>query len=75
MDFIIEIIFRVFIVRIVGLSSRYIFFRLIGKEKDIDELSGEKSKDGGLSQDFFNAIIGVMVIICLSVTIAYIVYS
>ncbi|MGY0406825.1 MAG: hypothetical protein ACWIPJ_00500 [Polaribacter sp.] len=57
MDFIIEIVFRIFIVRIVGLSSRYFFLKLIGKPKSLNYLSGKNNSDGGLSQDFLNAFL------------------
>ncbi len=74
MDFI-YIIFRAFIFRIIGAFSRYVFYSLIGNKKEFKELLGDKSLDGGLSQDFFNIIIGIPITIFFLVTIAYMIYS
>jgi hypothetical protein len=71
MDFFIEIIFGRIIVRFFGLYSRFLFFKIIGKNKSLKYLSGEASKkeQDGLSQDFFNALVGVFVFSVLAVGI------
>ena len=75
LDFIFEIVFRVFIVRIVGVYSRYFFFKILGKYKTIKYLTGEKDKSGGFSQDFINAIVGIFITILVLVLLAYLIYS
>jgi len=70
MEFIIEIIFQRIIIRFFGLYTRYFFFRLIGKKKNIVYLSGDNNKfQEGLSQDFFNALVGIIVFSSLVVLI------
>jgi hypothetical protein len=75
MNFIIELIFKVLITNLIGLYFRYFFFKLIGYEKSLDYLSGNKDSNGGLSQGFFNGLIGVIIFALISVLIAYIVFS
>ena len=75
MNFIIELIFKVLITNLIGLYFRYFFFKLIGYEKRLDYLSGNKDSNGGLSQGFFNGLIGVIIFALIFVLIAYIVFS
>jgi hypothetical protein len=77
-EFFVEIIFRGIIVHSLGLYTRFYFFKLFGKKKDIKYLSGEKvikDKINSVQQPFLNAIIGLITFCSLSVLIAYIVYS
>lgn len=78
MDLIIELIFRGLIVNVLGLYSRFYFFKLIGKEKQIDYLLGEKNKNNNtesISQHAFNIIIGLIVFAIISFAIAYLVWG
>jgi len=76
MDFFVEIIFRWLIVRILGVYTRYLFFKVFGKVKMIDQLSGNtKLKNNSYSQDFYNAVVGLIVFCLLSISIAYIIFS
>ena len=73
-----EIIFRGIIVNVVGLYTRYYFFRLVGKTKTIEYLKGGKStKDeyNNVSQNFLNSIVGLIITCLISVSIAYLVFS
>lgn len=74
MEIIIELFFRRLIQHFIGLYSRYLFFKIIGKNKTLDELT-TNNKSANYSQSFYNLIIGLIVFILLSVCIAYIVYS
>lgn len=61
--------------RFIGLNTRYLFYKLLGKEKAYDELSkpvivkGNKYDFEGLQQDIYNAIVGALVIIFIVVVI------
>lgn len=76
MDFIIEIILRGFIANTLGLYTRYFFFKIIGKNKTIKYLSGER-KDAmtNVSQNMANTVVGLIVFVPLGIGIAYIFYS
>ncbi|NQX85929.1 MAG: hypothetical protein HRT67_08490 [Flavobacteriaceae bacterium] len=74
MELFIEIVFRWLIVRILGIHTRYLFFKLIGKKKSMDYLSGVTGKIES-PQDFYNAVTGLIIFCLLSVGIAYIVFS
>lgn len=74
MDTLIELFFRVFLVRFIGLYSRYYFFKAIGRPKTRKYLEGYYKNSDGISQDFFNAIIGILILVILSVLSAYIIY-
>lgn len=61
MDILFDIFIKRLIIRFFGLYSRYIFFRLIGKEKTLEYLSGENKKGiDNSSQDFLNALVGLV---------------
>ena len=45
MNFFIEIIFRRIITRIIGLYTRYLCFKIIGKKRSIKSLSGGSKND------------------------------
>lgn len=74
---IMELFFRAIIVQVIGVYSRYIFYKIIGRKKSIEHLSGADENDGisGTSQAFFNALVGLIVFCSLAVGIAYLVFS
>ena len=77
MEFLTEIVFRWLIVRIIGIYTRYYFFKFIGNKKEMDQLNGDKSSknDANFSQDFYNALVGLLVFCSISVGIACLVFS
>lgn len=77
-EFFLDIILKGLIVQFFGLYPRYYFFKLIGKEKDIKYLSGEKKLHDStdkIQQPIFNAVIGLIIFALVVYLIAYIVYS
>lgn len=73
---ILEIFLGGFIANVLGLYTRYLFFRLIGKRKSIKYLSGEsKDQISNISNNFLNTTVGLIVFLLLFVGIAYLVYS
>lgn len=49
---------------IIGLYTRYYFFRIIGRKKSIKFLSGDSNNQLDiLSQNFYNLCVGIVVII------------
>jgi len=76
MDFFIEIILRGFIANILGLYTRYFFYKVIGRKKTIKYLSGDGKDDmTNVSQNMANTVIGLIVFVPLGISIAYIFYS
>ncbi|MGG5487410.1 hypothetical protein [Gaetbulibacter sp. PBL-D1] len=78
LEFFVEIIFRGIIVHVIGLYTRYYFFKLIGKKKDLKYLSGDKvinDKINSVQQPFYNAIVGIITFCALNFSIAYMVFS
>lgn len=78
MEIIIELIFRGLIVNVLGVYTRYYFFKLIRKGKSIEYLLGEKyQKDSSdiISQHFFNIFIGLITFALISFFIAYLVWG
>nr|WP_320036517.1 hypothetical protein [uncultured Bacteroides sp.] len=58
-----ELFIEGYVANTVGLYSRYYFFWLLGKKKNINYLSGKgKDKINNASQIFFNSIIGLLVL-------------
>ncbi|MCB0745385.1 MAG: hypothetical protein KDC67_15870 [Ignavibacteriae bacterium] len=71
-----ELLFRHFIVRKVGLHSRLFYFKLLKKENtSIEQLIGKENENSYYIQDFYNAVVGIIVVIGLSTLIAYLVFS
>lgn len=76
MDIIIEVIIGGIIARYLGLYTRYFFYKLIGKKKSLEYLSGKGEEDmNRVSHNMINAIIGCLIFLPLAVGIAYIYYS
>jgi hypothetical protein len=75
MEILIEIIFGRIIIRFFGVYTRYFFFFLIGKRKNIKYLSGNtKEHITSLSQDFSNAVVGLISFSFTAIGIAYLVF-
>lgn len=65
-----------FIANVLGLYTRYLFFRLIGKKKSLKYLSGEvKDQISNTANNFLNTIVGLVVFVLLAISIAHLVYS
>ncbi len=70
------IVFGRIVGRIIGLHTRYFFFRLIGKEISYDDLktpviNKDNDYDGkGLQQDMYNVLVGSLVFLII-VTILF----
>ena len=65
-----------FIANVLGLYTRYLFFRLIGKKKSLKYLSGEvKDQKSSISNNLLNTIVGLVVFVLLAISIAHLVYS
>jgi len=76
METFLEIILERIIIRFFGLHTRYFFFLLIGKRKTIKYLSGDTKKyTTSLSQDFFNAVVGLISFSLIAIGIAYLVWK
>lgn len=59
---IIEFIIQIIFIEIVGVYSRYVFFRLIGKKRTIDYLLGKNlSEKESYKQNLYNALVGIIV--------------
>lgn len=72
MDILLELVFRGLIIRIFGINTRYLFFTIVGRKKSIKLLSGKHKKDGGVSQDFLNAVVGLVSFSLFTIFIAFI---
>ncbi len=47
----------------IGIGTRYLFFKLIGKKRTYDELAGiQRKKDWEKSYSIFNTLIGIAVV-------------
>lgn len=78
MGILLELFFRGLIVNVLGLYTRYYFFKLIAKEKNIDYLLGDKvlkDKTDLIFQHIFNVVIGLIMFTAISFAIAYLVWG
>ncbi|MDD4970294.1 MAG: hypothetical protein PHT07_12790 [Paludibacter sp.] len=72
MNFLIEIIFRRIIARIIGLYTRSLYFKIVGKEKSIKNLTGgNKDNVNNMGQDASNAFVGILVIMIISLLLYF----
>lgn len=70
MDILFELFVKRLIIRFFGLYSRYIFFKIIGKKKTLEYLSGENKKQiSNSNQDFLNALVGLVSLSVFVITI------
>ena len=77
MDILIEIILGRIIIRFFGVYSRFAFFYLIGKKKNIKSLYGKNTNDlhNGVSQNLWNVIVGFIMFGLVSFCIVYLTFS
>jgi len=76
MDWFIDIIFGRFIIRFLGLYTRYYFFYITGKKKTMKYLSGDvKRLETSSAQDFYNAVVGIVSFGFISFGIAYLIWG
>lgn len=73
------VFFRRYLIRVIGKYSRYFYYRVIMKPRTIESLSNvlkEDNEDVGnsLKQDFLNAFVGSIVLILLSIFIAWLIW-
>lgn len=75
-EFIFEIFFLRWIVRFLGVRTRYYFLSLIGKKVEIDALIGKKDDyPAQVGNDFLNAIVGLCVFSLLVVLLLFIFFG
>ncbi len=77
MDILVEIIIGRIIIRFFGVYTRFAFFYLIGKKKDIKNLYGKNTKNlqNSISQDFWNVIVGFFMFGIISFCIVFLSFS
>lgn len=71
--FIVEVLFRRWITRFIGLNSRCFFLNLIGQKVNKKMLLGNEGDFGDqISQDFYNAVVGMLVLLYLILGAAHV---
>lgn len=70
MELLFDLFIRRLVIRMFGINARYFFFKMIGKQKTYDELSGVSTKSE-IQQDVINAITGIAVFCSIMACIAY----
>lgn len=74
MEVLFEIIVARFIIRFLGVRTRYVFFKIIGSEKSIKQLRGDDNGYGKFAlNDLSNLLVGFIVFAILSITIFYLI--
>jgi hypothetical protein len=72
----IELLIRSIFVGLVGVSARYIFYKVIGKKKSIDYLLGKNlSEEESDKQNLYNALVGMIAGFFLILIILYIIFK
>lgn len=75
MEILFEIIIARFIIRFLGVRTRYLFFKIIGHKKSLEDIEGEKKEfQDFVYNDICNVIIGFAVFAALSFGIVYLLY-
>lgn len=70
-EFIFEIVFRRWIVRFLGIRTRFYFLKLFGQKVNLQDLAGARDDPASqLIQDFCNAAVGMVSLIALFLLIA-----
>ena len=77
MDELFEIIFARSIIRFIGKKVRFYFFLIIGKPKSYNFISGisKNNSENFMRQDFYNAVVGMVIFIIISIIGAIFIYS
>jgi TRAP-type mannitol/chloroaromatic compound transport system permease large subunit len=79
MESLVSIFLARIILRFIGKYCRYIFYIIIGRPKSLYSLTNESSKNksfgDALTQDFINAVIGLIVFCFVSIFIAWLVWG
>ena len=72
----IEIMIQSLFIGIVGLYSRFFFYKLIGKEKSLSYLRGNNLDEiKSDAQNFYNAIVGLCVGSIVIILAAYLIFT
>lgn len=72
---IIEFIIQILFIEIVGVYSRYVFFRFIGKTRTIDYLLGKNlSEKDSDKQNLYNALVGIIVGFFIIILFFYLIF-
>lgn len=75
-EFFIEIVFKRWIIRVIGIRTRKLFLNLIGKKVTLEDLRG---KDDDIAsqfvQDLYNALVGMLSLFVVIVLIAYLFFG
>lgn len=77
MNLIVELFLRGLIVNFLGERTRFYFFKIFGKEKSLDYLSGTKKKQGDYSrfeQHIINVIVGLTTFCIIFFLLAYMMF-
>jgi hypothetical protein len=72
---IIEFIIQIIFIEIVGVYSRYVFFRFIGKKRTIDYLLGKNLiEEESDKQNLYNALVGIIVGFFIIILFFYLIF-
>ncbi len=67
-----QLLFERWIVRFLGIRTRWLFFRLFGQKVTLSDLEGKKDElDSQWVQDFCNAVVGMMALVAVFFLLAY----
>lgn len=76
MEIILEILIGNIVVNYIGLRTRYLFWKLFGRDYTLQNLSGNKKRiEQSFTQNLLNGIVGLIISFFLALLIAWIVYS
>lgn len=70
-----EIIFGGLISQILGLNTRYYFFKIFNKNLKKEDFASDQDEINGLGQGFYNSFIGFIVFCLLFFGLTYIAYK
>ena len=72
MNNLLRIVLGAIIADFLGINTRYLFFKIIGKEKTKEHLRGDDIKDDSLiSQHVFNIIVGFLILFLIILLLMY----
>lgn len=70
-----EIIFGGLITQILGLNTRYYFFRIFNNNLKKEDFASDKEEIHGFGQGFYNSFIGLIIFCLLLLGLTYIAYK